>query len=115
MDNMETQRLYVRPRGTSRHFFPFGDSEEAIHGSHEALHIILQYGETFGIRDDVVKRCCEMLTTEFDARMLLAQFASLHPQCRVSEGIQKLLPHMFFSILDGKFSFKPPLHIHFTQ
>ena len=80
-----------------------------IPGTHEALHIILQYGEKFGMRDDAVKLCRQMLLTESGTRMLLVQFTALHPLCRVSEGRQEIILGVHRSTTsEGKFFMVPP-------
>lgn len=76
-----------------------------IPGSDEALYIILQHGKKFGRHDDAVKLCGQMLLTESGTRMLLVQFAALHPQCRVSEGNPEILQYVQYSVtfLNSKF------------
>lgn len=83
-----------------------------IPGSHEALHTILQYGAEFGRRHDALELCHQMLLTEFGTRMLLVQFAALHPQCRVSGDIQGILLGVRLSTSwEGEF-FMVPLYTY---
>lgn len=55
-----------------------------IRGFQEALHIVLQYGEVFERKDDIVALCRRMMRSESGTRMLLVHFGALHIQCRVS-------------------------------
>lgn len=83
-----------------------------IPGSHEAVHVVLQYGEKFGRRDDAVKLCCQMLLTESGTRMLLDQSAALHPQCRVRVDVRGILwGALRQASLEGKF-FMAPLYTY---
>lgn len=83
-----------------------------IPGSHEAVHIVLQYAEKFGRHNDAVKLCCQMLPTESGTRMLLVQFAALHPQCRVSVDRQGILADVYgLTSQEGKF-FMVPLYTY---
>lgn len=75
----------------------------AIPGSHEALHIVLQYGARFGRRNDAVKLCRQMLLIESGTHVLLVQFAALHAQCRVREDSREILRNVLRSTsLEGK-------------
>lgn len=83
-----------------------------IPGSHEAVHIVLQYGKKFGRCDDAVKLCRQMLPTESGTRMLLVQVAALHPQFRVSGDSQGILQDVHMSTLwEGKL-FMVPLYTY---
>lgn len=83
-----------------------------IHGSYEALHIILQYSDKLGRRGDAIELCNRMLLTESGTRMLLVPFAALYPQCRVDADIPEMLRSALRSTsTDGKFFMTPLTHI----
>lgn len=93
-------------------FLPEIISSQKDLATHEAVHIVLQYGEKFGRRDDAVKLCCQMLLTESGTRMLLDQSAALHPQCRVSVDVQEIFWDVYLSASYGGEFFMVPLYTY---